>query len=102
MGEFLDKFPDRKNVTFEETDGGRDRSHESLGGAFFTKEKGKHTVYDCAMYCADWNGFIWNDIGITCKYMMLQEGFEVQGQGGVRPVVTRLRFPPLRACPGLA
>ena len=56
MCEFLNKFPDRKNVTFEETDGGLDRSHESLGAAFNTKEKGKHTVDDCAMYCGDWNG----------------------------------------------
>ena len=56
MGEFLIKFPDRKNLTFEETDGGLDRSHESLGAAFNTKEKGKHTVDDCAMYCGDWNG----------------------------------------------
>ena len=31
MGEFFDKSPDRKNVTFEATDGGLDRSHESLG-----------------------------------------------------------------------
>ena len=53
--EFLNKFPDH-NVTFEETDGGLDRSHESLGAAFNTKEKGKHTVDDCAMYCGDWNG----------------------------------------------
>ena len=39
--EFLDKFPDRKNVTFEETDGGLDRSHESLGAAFKTRQKGE-------------------------------------------------------------
>ena len=43
--EFLNKFPDRTNVTFEETDGGLDRSHESLDAAFNTK----HTVDDCAM-----------------------------------------------------
>ena len=56
MSEFFNKFPDHKNVTFEETDGGLDRSHESLGDAFNTKEKGKHTVDECAMYCGDWNG----------------------------------------------
>ena len=54
--EFLNKFPDRKNVTFEETDGGLDRSHESLGAAFKTRQKGKHTVDDCVMYRDDWNG----------------------------------------------
>ena len=43
MSEFSDKFPDHKNVAFEETDGGLDRSHESLGAAFNTQEKGKHT-----------------------------------------------------------
>ena len=43
-------------MTFEETDGGLDRSHESLGAAFNTKEKGTHTIDDCAMYCGDWNG----------------------------------------------
>ena len=37
--EFLNKFPDRKNVTFEETDGGLDRSDESLGAAFKTRQK---------------------------------------------------------------
>ena len=51
MGEFLKKFPDRKNVTFEATDGGLDRSHESLGAAFNTKD----TVDDYAMHCGDWN-----------------------------------------------
>ena len=51
MGEFLNKFPDRKNVTFEETDGGLDRSHESLGASFNTKD----TVDDCVLYCGDWN-----------------------------------------------
>ena len=56
MGKFLNQLPDRKNVTFEETDGGLDKSPESLGAAFNTKEKRKHTVDDCAMYCGDWNG----------------------------------------------
>ena len=51
MGEFFDKSPDRKNVTFEATDGGLDRSHESLGATFNTKD----TVDDCAMHCGDWN-----------------------------------------------
>ena len=51
MGEFLNKFPDRKNVTFEATDGGLDRSHESLGVAFNTKD----TIDDCTMHCGDWN-----------------------------------------------
>ena len=37
MGEILNNFPDRKNVTFEETDGGLDRSHVSHGAAFNTK-----------------------------------------------------------------
>ena len=37
--EFLNKFPDRKNVTLEETDGGLDRSHESLGAAFKMRQK---------------------------------------------------------------
>ena len=32
------------------------RSHESLGAALSTKEKWKHTVDDCVMYCGDWNG----------------------------------------------
>ena len=36
--EFLNKFPDRSNMTFEETDGGLDRSHESLGAAFKTRQ----------------------------------------------------------------
>ena len=36
-------------MTFEETVGGLDRSHESLGAAFNTKEKRKHTS-------GDWNG----------------------------------------------
>ena len=39
--EFLTKFPDCKNVTFEETDGGLDRSHESLGAVFRTRQKGE-------------------------------------------------------------
>ena len=39
MSEFFDKFPDHKNVTFDETDGGLDKSHGSLGSAFNTKEK---------------------------------------------------------------
>ena len=56
MSEFFNKFPNHKNMTFEETDGGLDRSHESLGAAFNTKEKGKHTVDDCARYCGDWEG----------------------------------------------
>ena len=43
MSEFFNKFPNHKNMTFEETDGGLDRSHESLVAAFNTKEKGKHT-----------------------------------------------------------
>ena len=38
--EFLNKFLDRKNMTFEETHGGLDRSHESLGAAFKTRQKG--------------------------------------------------------------
>ena len=54
MSEFFNKFRDHENVTFEETDGGLDRSHESLVAAFNTKEKVKHTVDDCAMYCGDW------------------------------------------------
>ena len=37
--EFLNKFPDRKNAIFEETDGELDRSHESLGAAFKTRQK---------------------------------------------------------------
>ena len=37
--EFLNKFPDRSNMTFEETDGGLDRSHESLGAAFKTRQR---------------------------------------------------------------
>ena len=36
--EFPNKFPDRMNMTFEETDGGLDRSHESLGAAFKTRQ----------------------------------------------------------------
>ena len=51
MGEFFNKSPDRKNVTFEVTDGGLDKSHEPLGATFNTKD----TVDDCAMYCGDWN-----------------------------------------------
>ena len=51
MGEFLNKFPDRKNVIFEATGGGLERSHESLGAAFNTKD----TVDDCAMHCGDRN-----------------------------------------------
>ena len=60
MGEFLNKFPDRTNVTFEETDGGLDRSHESLGAASNTK----NTVDDCAMYCGDWNWLQRNRYGV--------------------------------------
>ena len=51
MGEFFNKSSDRKNVTFEATDGGLDRSHESLAATFNTKD----TVDDCAIYCGDWN-----------------------------------------------
>ena len=51
MGEFFNKSPDRKNVTFEATDGGLDRSHESLAATFNTKD----TVDNCAMHCGDWN-----------------------------------------------
>ena len=51
MGEFFNKSPNRKNVTFEATDGGLDKSHEPLGATFNTKD----TVDDCAMYCGDWN-----------------------------------------------
>ena len=54
--DFLNKFPDCTNVTSEETDGGLDRSHESLGAAFKTRQKGKHTVDDCVIYRVDWNG----------------------------------------------
>ena len=36
--EFPNKFPDRMNMTFEETDGGLDRSHESLDAAFKTRQ----------------------------------------------------------------
>ena len=36
--EFLNKFLDRKNMIFEETDGGLDRSHESFGAAFKTTQ----------------------------------------------------------------
>ena len=60
MGEFLNTFPDRKNVTFEATDGGLDRSHESLGAAFNTTD----TVDDCAMYCGDWNWLQRNRYGV--------------------------------------
>ena len=60
MGEFLNKFPDSKNVTFEETGGGLDRSHESLGAAFNTKD----TVDDCAMYGGDWNWLQRNRYGV--------------------------------------
>ena len=38
MGEIFNKVPDRKNVTFEETDSGLDRSHESLGATLNTKD----------------------------------------------------------------
>ena len=34
--EFPNKFLDHSNMTFEETDGGLDRSYESLGAAFKT------------------------------------------------------------------
>ena len=55
--EFLNKFPDLTNMTFEETDGGLDRSHESLGAAFKMRQDGEtHTVDDCAMYRDDSNG----------------------------------------------
>ena len=47
-------------MTFEETDGGLDRSHESLGAAFNTKD----TVDDCAMYCGDWNWLQRNRYGV--------------------------------------
>ena len=39
--ELLNKFPDRTKMTFEETDGGLDRSHESLGPAFRTRQDGE-------------------------------------------------------------
>ena len=39
--EFLNKFPDHSNMTFEETDGRLDRSHESLGAAFKTRQRRK-------------------------------------------------------------
>ena len=39
--EFLNKFPDLTNMTFEETDGGLDRSHESLGAAFKMRQDGE-------------------------------------------------------------
>ena len=39
--EFLHKFPDLTNMTFEETDGGLDRSHESLGAVFKTRQDGE-------------------------------------------------------------
>ena len=39
--EFLNKFPDHSNMAFEETDGGLDRSHESLGAAFKTRQRGE-------------------------------------------------------------
>ena len=35
--EFLNKFSDRTNMTFEETDGGLDRSHESFGDALMAR-----------------------------------------------------------------
>ena len=38
--EFKNRFPDRTNMTFEETDGELDRSHESLGAAFKTRQDG--------------------------------------------------------------
>ena len=67
MDEFLNKFPDRKNVTFEETDGGLDRSHESLAAAFKTKD----TVDDCAMYCGDWNWPQRNSYGVQVYLRMI-------------------------------
>ena len=39
--EFFNRFPDRTNMTFEETDGELDRSHESLGAAFKTRQDGE-------------------------------------------------------------
>ena len=40
--EFRHKFPDRTNMTFEEeTDGGVDRAHESLGAAFKMRQDGE-------------------------------------------------------------
>ena len=58
--EFLNKFPDRKNVTFEEIDGGLDRSYESHGAAVNTKD----TVDDCTMYCGDWKRLQRNRYGV--------------------------------------
>ena len=53
----MTSFPDLMNMTFEETDGGLDRSHDTLGTAFKTRQDGEpHTVDDCAMYRDDWNG----------------------------------------------
>ena len=37
--ELFNKFPDRTKMTFEETDGGLDRSHEFLGSAFKTRQE---------------------------------------------------------------
>ena len=39
--EFINKSPDHSNMTFEETDGGLDRSYESLGAAFKTRQRGE-------------------------------------------------------------
>ena len=39
--EFLNKFLERKEMIFEETDGGLNSSHESLGAAFKTRKKGE-------------------------------------------------------------
>ena len=41
--EFPNKFPDHSNMTFEETDGGLDRSHESLDAAFKTRQRMENT-----------------------------------------------------------
>ena len=38
---FFNKCPDRTNMTFEEIDGGLDRSHESLGWAFKMRQDGE-------------------------------------------------------------
>ena len=38
--EFLNKFPDHSNMTFEETDGGLD-SRTSLGAAFKMRQNGE-------------------------------------------------------------
>ena len=39
--EFINKSPDHSNMTFEETDGGLDRSYDSLGAAFKTRQRGE-------------------------------------------------------------